>query len=103
MIHAYLDPAADPEEVIARWRSDLAGLADVASRDEAIAAGLFGPRVADAAAARIGDLLAVPRGNGAIYDGTAADQRGRGMVGQHGGLTPEERQVPLIGLGAFAH
>lgn len=103
MIHAYLDPVADAEAVIARWRSDLAGLADVASRDEAIAAGLFGPRVADAAAARIGDLLAVPRGNGAIYDGTAADQRGRGMVGQHGGLTPEERQVPLIGLGAFAH
>ncbi|MFF7292620.1 alkaline phosphatase family protein [Microbacterium sp. NPDC008134] len=102
MIHAYLERPADAEAVIARWRSDLEGLADIASRDEAIAAGLFGPRIADAAAARVGDLLVIPRGNGAVYDGTAADQRGRGMVGQHGGLTPEERQVPLVGLGAFA-
>jgi len=37
-----------------------------------------------------------------VYDGTAADQRGRGMIGQHGGLTPEERQVPLLRFGAFA-
>lgn len=102
MIHAYLDPDADAASIIARWRSDLGGRADVASRGEAIAAGLFGPAVSDTAAARVGDLIAVPRGSGAIYDGTAADQRGRGMVGQHGGLTPEERQVPLIGLGAFA-
>lgn len=102
MIHAYLESAADADAVIARWRSDLEGIADVGSRDDAIAAGLFGPSVADAAAARIGDLLVVPRGNAAIYDGTAADQRGRGMVGQHGGLTPEERQVPMVRLGAFA-
>ncbi len=102
MLHAYLEPDADAAVVLARWRADFEGLAEVGSRDEAIAAGLFGPRVSDAAAARIGDLLVVAKGVGAVYDSTAADQRSRGMIGQHGGLTPEERQVPLLRLGAFA-
>jgi hypothetical protein len=102
MLHAYLEPDADAAVVAARWRTDLDGIADVVTREEAVLAGLFGPIVTPAATARIGDLLAVARGTGAVYDGTAADQRGRGMVGQHGALTPEERQVPLIRLGAFA-
>nr|WP_236571199.1 nucleotide pyrophosphatase/phosphodiesterase family protein [Microbacterium hydrocarbonoxydans] len=102
MLHIYLDPDSDAVETFARWSQDLAGLADVGTRDEAIAAGLFGPTVTEAAAARIGDLLVVARGNGAVYDGTASDQRNRGMIGQHGGLTPEERQVPLLRFGAFA-
>lgn len=101
MLHVYLEPDADADSVIGRWRQDLEGLADVASRAEAIRAGLFGPRVSVPAAERIGDLIVVPRGNRAVYDGTAADQRSRGMVGQHGGLTPEERQVPWLRLGAF--
>ena len=102
MLHVYLDPGVDVAQASARWSEDLAGLADVGTREDAIAAGLFGPTVTEAAASRIGDLLVVARGNGAVYDGTAADQRGRGMVGQHGGLTPEERQVPLLRFGAFA-
>ncbi|KQZ24996.1 alkaline phosphatase family protein [Microbacterium sp. Root553] len=102
MLHVYTDPEADAAAVAAQWSSDLQGLADVGTREDAIAAGLFGPTIAPAAASRMGDLLVVARGNGAVYDGTAADQRGRGMVGQHGGLTPEERQVPLLRLGAFA-
>ena len=102
MLHAYLEPDADAGAVTARWRTDLEGVADVLTRDEAIGHGLFGPTVSTAASSRIGDILAVARGSAAVYDGTAADQRGRGMVGQHGALTPEERQVPLIRLGAFA-
>ncbi len=102
MLHAYFEPDADETSVLARWRADLDGVADVVTRDEAVAAGLFGPTVSEAAAARIGDVLAIARGVWAIYDGTAADQRGRGMVGQHGALTPEERTVPLLRLGAFA-
>jgi len=102
MLHVYLDPDADAAEVLSRWRRDLDGAADVGSRAETIASGLFGSTVTDAAASRMGDLLVVARGNGAVYDGTAPDQRSRGMVGQHGGLTPEERQVPLLRFGAFA-
>lgn len=102
MLHAYLEPDADAAAVVARWRSDLDGIADVVTRDEAVRAGLFGPTVTAAAESRIGDVLAVARGAWAVYDGTAADQRGRGMVGQHGAMTPEERQVPLVRLGSFA-
>jgi hypothetical protein len=102
MLHAYLEPEVDTVEVIARWRADLEGLADIVTREEAVLAGLFGPTVTPAASARIGDLLAIARGTWAVYDGTASDQRGRGMIGQHGALTPEERQVPVIRLGAFA-
>ncbi len=102
MLHVYVEPDADADELATRWRSDLEGLAEVGTRQEATDAGLFGPSVTDAAASRIGDVLVVARGNGAVYDGTAPDQRNRGMVGQHGGLTAEERQVPLLRLGAFA-
>lgn len=102
MIHAYVEQGVVADAVAERWRRDLDGVADVATRDEAVASGLFGSVVTDAAASRIGDLLLVPRGIGAVYDGTAADQRSRGMIGQHGGLTPEERQVPMVRLGAFS-
>ena len=102
MLHVYLEADAAPEAVVERWRRDLTGFAEVASRDEAIAAGLFGPIVTDAAASRIGDLIVIARSNHAIYDGAAADQRSRGMVGQHGALTDEEWRVPLIRHGAFA-
>lgn len=101
MLHVYVDPDVDAAEIASRWSSDLDGRADVGTRQEAIDSGLFGRTVTDAAASRIGDLLVVSRGNHAVYDGTAQDQRNRGMVGQHGGLTPEERQVPLLRFGAF--
>lgn len=101
MVHLYLNDDADHDRAAALWQADTDGIADVATRAEAIAAGMFGPRVTDAAASRIGDLVIAARGNRALYDGTAADQRGRGMIGQHGSLTSEERQVPLIRLGAL--
>jgi hypothetical protein len=102
MLHVYLEAESDAADVADGWAKELDGLADVGTRQEAIAAGLFGPVVTDVAASRIGDLLVVARGNGAVYDGTAPDQRNRGMIGQHGGVTPEERQVPLLRFGAFA-
>ncbi len=102
MLHAYVEPDAAADEIVERWRRDLDRLADVVTRREAIDAGLFGPDVSDAASSRIGDVLVVSRGAVAVYDGTAADQRNRGMVGQHGALTAEERQVPLLRRGAFA-
>lgn len=102
MLHVYLEENADAEGVVRTWRASSEGDADVVSRAEAVASGLFGASVTPAAASRIGDVLVISRGNKAFYDGTAADQRARGMIGQHGALTPEERQVPYIRRGAFA-
>src|SRR5690606_13412044 len=100
MLHVYLEPGAEPDAALERWRRASNGDADIISRDEAVFAGLFGPLVTPAAVDRIGDMLVIARGNRAYYDGTASDQRGRGMVGQHGALTPEERQVPYLRRGA---
>ncbi|MGO2746832.1 alkaline phosphatase family protein [Microbacterium sp.] len=102
MLHVYLEADADAEAALSLWRRASEGDADVLSGAEAIAAGIYGPSVTAEAAARIGDLLVVSRGNKAFYDGTAKDQRARGMIGQHGALTPEERQVPYIRRGAFS-
>lgn len=101
MLHVYAEPDVDHVGLLSRWRRDLEGSADVVSRAEAIEAGLFGPVISDAVRERIGDLLVIARGNVALYDAEAEDQRGRGMVGQHGALTPEEWRVPFIRFGAF--
>lgn len=102
MLHVYLEPDADAAAAVDRWRTASEGDADVLSRAEAISGGVFGALVTPDAISRIGDLVVVARGNKAFYDGTADDQRARGMVGQHGAITPEERQVPYIRRGAFA-
>ena len=101
MLHLYLEPEAESAVVAARLRADMEGVADVLTREQAVHSGLFGPEVTPAALGRIGDLLVVASGVWAVYDGTAEDQRSRGMVGQHGALTPEESRVPLLRLGAF--
>ena len=101
MLHVYAEPDADQAGLLARWRRDLEGSADVVSRAEAIDAGLFGPVISDAVRERVGDMLVVARGNVAFYDAEAEDQRGRGMIGQHGALTMEEWRVPFIRMGAF--
>ena len=101
MLHVYLEADADPTAVRDTWRRASERDADVLSHAEVLASGLYGPSVTPDAADRIGDLVVISRGNKAFYDGTAQDQRSRGMVGQHGGLSPEERQVPYITRGVF--
>lgn len=95
-----LDPAADrgPDELAAAWREHEGGRAWVTTREEAIAAGLFGPDVSDAARSRIGDVLVAAREPVAYYE---AGAEGRSMIGQHGSLTDEEREVPLALFGAL--
>lgn len=100
MLHLYAAPGA-AEEVLGRWQDSEAGRAWVMSRDEAVQAGLFGP-VDDAVESRIGDVLIAARSSVAYYDDRLEDKAPQRMVGQHGSLTPEERIVPLIRLGAFA-
>lgn len=100
MLHLYTDDGR-ADAVAARWKEDEAARAWVLTRDEAIAAGLFGA-VDDDVHARIGDVLVAARGRFAYYDDREADKRPQRMVGQHGSLTDEERTVPLLRLGAFA-
>lgn len=87
--------------VVERWREAEGGRSWVFTRDDAVAAGLYGPRVDDEVLPRIGDVLVAARGSVAYYDDRLADKKAQNMIGQHGSLTDQERIVPLIGLGAY--
>jgi len=101
MLHLYAEPGA-AESVAARWRESEGDRAWVATREEAVAAGWFGPVVDPEVAPRIGDVLVAARKRIAYYDGRDPLRTGRNMVGQHGSLTPEETRVPLLRFGAAA-
>lgn len=101
MLHLYLEPDESPIAQAERWRALSGDSAYVITRQEAIDARVFGPVVTGDAASRIGDLIVMARGNRAFYDGTAEDQKSRRMIGQHGSITPEERTVPYLRMGAF--
>ncbi len=91
--HVYARPGA-ASDVLAAWRDTLGDSAWVVSRDEAVAAGWFGPvdpRVAD----RIGDVVAAARGAAAIV-ATVTEPRESALVGMHGSLTPGDQRVPLL-------
>ncbi|HEY4018114.1 MAG TPA: nucleotide pyrophosphatase/phosphodiesterase family protein [Pseudonocardiaceae bacterium] len=92
--HVYTEPDA-ARDVVARWRSVLGERAMVRTREEAIAAGWFGPTVAEYVRPRIGDVVAAMLGSAGVVR-TAQGTNETMMIGQHGSLTAVEQQVPLI-------
>lgn len=100
MLHLYAEPGA-AQSVWERWREEEASRSWVLSRDEVISSGLLGPVDAEVAP-RIGDVVVAARAGIVYYDDRVADKASQKMIGQHGSLTPEERTVPLLRLGAFA-
>jgi predicted AlkP superfamily pyrophosphatase or phosphodiesterase len=100
-LHLGLEDAHEAPAVAAAWTDRFGDSSWIATREEAIAAGWFGADVFAEARDRMGDVLVAPRRRIAFYDDRHADDPGRGMVGQHGSLTPEERSVPVIRLGAW--
>ncbi|MFG6502169.1 alkaline phosphatase family protein [Microbacterium sp. P05] len=100
MLHVYAEPGNEAA-VLEAWRESESSRAWVMSRAEAVDARLFGAVDADVMP-RIGDVLVAARSAVAYYDDRPSDKGAQNMVGQHGSLTPEERIVPLLRLGAFA-
>lgn len=93
--YAYLAPGADADQVLGRWRAELDGTALVATRDEAIDAGWFGP-VAPHVRPVIGDLVAVALGTGGVADSRSQTPHSMQLRGMHGSMTPGEMLVPLV-------
>ncbi|MDQ0376935.1 alkaline phosphatase family protein [Amycolatopsis thermophila] len=91
--HVYTEAGAE-DDVLAAWRSTLGERAWVARRDEAIAAGWFGPRVSDRVRPRFGDVVAAAREDFGMLRRTAEPVESA-LIGQHGSLTPAEQLVPL--------
>jgi hypothetical protein len=82
-------------DVVDAWRSILGDRMWVWTRDEAIATGLFGPRVSDRARERIGDVVAAAYGRVGIAQRDVDPAQAR-LNGHHGSLTPAEQLVPLL-------
>ena len=93
-LQLYCEPGATAD-VVQTWRSRLSERAWVVDREEAIAAGWFGP-VAEHVRPRIGDVIVPMRDNFAIVDSRTARPQLLALLGLHGSLTPEEVSVPLL-------
>ncbi len=82
-------------DVLAAWRETLGGQAEVRSRDDAVAAGLFGPVHPDHLA-RIGDVVVICTGHGAVLASRHEPPEVGRLIGLHGAATPAETAIPLI-------
>lgn len=89
-----------PDQVQALWTQALGDRATVWSREEAIAAGVFG-QVDEFLADRIGDVVAVAHDNW-VMASQIVDPRPSGLRGLHGGLTTAELLVPALVIGGVA-
>jgi hypothetical protein len=80
--------------VLHRWQGVLGDRAWVATREDAVASGVFGP-VDDAVVERIGDVVALARGTWALTTPRLEPGPSR-LVAYHGSLTATELAIPLL-------
>lgn len=92
--HLHTHPGA-AAEVAATWREVLADAAWVATRDDAIDAGVFGPVRAEVVP-RLGDVVVAMRHNHVLLDSRRNAAGLMGLVGHHGSLTADELAIPLL-------
>lgn len=91
---AFVYPRPGRSEVICRHLAEAyPGWFTVVDSTQVLDAGLMGKPIADETYARAGELLVLPRGAHALQQVKANVS----LIGRHGGLTPDEMLVPLIG------
>lgn len=95
----YLKPGVDVGSVSTELSAALGKTAWVGERGEAVSAGWFGP-TDDSVAERLGEVLVAARGQYA-FQLSSDPPEARSMVGQHGGLSDDERGVPLVVAGGL--
>jgi hypothetical protein len=82
-------------DVIAAWSELLDGRAEVASRDDVVAAGLFGS-VRPEHLPRIGDVVITCTADTAVLATAHEPPEIAQLIGFHGAATPAETAIPLI-------
>lgn len=92
--HLYTARGAEGD-VAAAWRAEVGERAWVLTRDEVIASGLFGPRVAPRVHPRIGDVVMIAWEAIGVVQRSVDPAQAR-FIGHHGSVTPEEQLVPLL-------
>lgn len=93
-LHTAPGAAAD---VLATWRAVLGGRADIRSREDAVAAGMFGP-VRPEHLDRIGDVVVTCTADLAVLATAHEPPEVAKLVGFHGAATPAETAIPLISV-----
>ncbi len=92
---AFLFPRPGQREALRRYLIETyPGWFAVMDSKQAVDAGLMGAPAHDETYARAGELLALPRGDHALQHKPSTTP----LIGRHGGLTPDEMLVPLIGV-----
>ncbi|CAN5301753.1 alkaline phosphatase family protein [soil metagenome] len=91
--HVYTEPGA-AADVAATWRDVLGDDFTVATQAEVVTAGWLGSQVSLPARARMGDVVVVANGDGALIRSGAEPTQSR-LIGHHGSLTSAEMLVPL--------
>lgn len=87
--------------VIERWQQEFGDRIHIATREQLMAGGWYGPvhQIRPEVVDRFGDLVVLPVGTDmALHDIARIGEHTLAMVGQHGGLTADELRVPLIAL-----
>ncbi|TQJ10594.1 alkaline phosphatase family protein [Lapillicoccus jejuensis] len=90
----YAEPGA-AGDVLATWRERLAPRAWVLSREEAVAAGWFGP-VREDVLPRVGDVVVLMRESFAVVHSRRTRPEVLALLGLHGSVTADERSIPLV-------
>ncbi|TQL47921.1 type I phosphodiesterase/nucleotide pyrophosphatase [Homoserinimonas aerilata] len=104
-LQLHWDPDADEAlraRTLAAWQASESARSWVVTREEAVAAGWFGPVVKPEVLPRIGDVLVAARDGIAYYDTRTATASARAMVGQHGSVSSAETEIPLLRMGDYA-
>lgn len=94
-LHVHLVPGADADAARDRWQDRLGDAAVVATREQAVAQGWFGP-VREAMVPVVGDLVVAMRGRATVVDSRSQTPEAIALVGVHGSLTPTEMMVPWL-------
>jgi hypothetical protein len=92
-VHARPGAKAD---VLAAWRAELGDRMWVGTREDAVAAGLFGPVVSTSARQRIGDVVAIASTPDVAVVRRSSESMLSSLPGQHGALTDDELLIPLL-------
>jgi hypothetical protein len=93
-LHTEPGAAAD---VQATWSRVLDGRAQVYSRTQAVATGMFGP-VNPRHLPRIGDVVVICTGDAAVLATGHEPPETANLIGFHGAATPAEMAIPLIAV-----
>jgi hypothetical protein len=99
--YLYTQPGAR-DDVIAAWRAVLGDGAWVVAREEAVAAGWFGP-VPEEHLARVGDVVVACHGRNVVVATRSEPLFVAQMVAFHGSYTAAEMRVPLLVVAGKTH